>query len=159
MKLREIWDSPAGWEALSKLKKNPKLAYRLLKYERKVDKELTAIQQATDDLAFEVTGEEKPPKGVPKIITITPTIEVPDEEREGKTKTVPNPVHAAYFEKLNAFLDSEADLEVTGITMDELLDALGEQKISEEDIERLEPFFQPPPPAPKLEVVDGGKKD
>lgn len=134
MKLLDIQLSASAWGVLSSLKKNPKLAYRLLKYEKKVEAELNVIEKQRNEYGCEAAGvasgaEWRLEPGTPEI--------------------------ASYNEKFNAFLQGDSDLQWIGISMDELIEALGAETgnvLSEQDIERLEPFFTEKPKA-ELTVV------
>lgn len=126
MKLYEIWNSSVAWSVLSRLKKNPKLAYRLLKFEKKVAAEIETCEQHRKTLVYEASGLEPPAE-----VTL----------KEG------SPELAAYMAKFNEFMQGDSDLPWVGISMDELIDALGAEAgnvLSENDINLLEPFFAEP---------------
>ena len=127
MKLVEIWNSVSAWSTISKLKKNPKLAYRLLKYEKRVDKELQVCEKQRQACVYEVRGVE------------------PGTEVEALLEGTPE--YATFLAKFNEFMQAESDLQWIGISMDDLLDGLGAETgnvLSEYDIELLEPFFTEP---------------
>lgn len=134
MKLLDIWNSKQAWAALSALKKNPKLAYRLHKYEKLVSAELDVCDKQRDALIYEAAGETPPPPGVVKVVEV-------------KAGT---PEHASYLAKYTEFLTgTESDLPWIGVTMDALIEALGAETsnvLSEDDLDKLEPFFTEPPP-------------
>lgn len=137
MKLAAIWNSSKAWEVLSKLKKNPKLAYRLLKYEKKVSAELEVLEAHRQKLVYEAAGVEPP-----AIVSLG----------------VESPEFIAFSAKFQEFAQGESDLAWAGITMDDLIEALGAETanvLSEHDIELLEPFFTAPEPvaAPNLQLV------
>lgn len=126
MKLAEIWNSARAWGVLSKLKKNPKLAYRLLKYEKKVNAELKVCNKQRETLVYEAAGVEPP-----AIVDLGSD----------------TPEYKAFMVKFQEFMQSESDLEWAGISMDDLIEALGAETanvLSENDIELLEPFFTEP---------------
>jgi len=135
MKLFEIWNSSKAWGTLSALKKNPKLAYRLLKYEKKVNSELEACEKHRQACVYEVSGAE--PGSVVNIAEGTPEF-------------------AVFLKKFNEFLQGESDLDWIGVSLDELIDALDAEignVLSENDIELLEPFFTELP-KPDLKLVE-----
>lgn len=136
MKIAAIWNSSKAWAVLSKLKKNPKLAYRLLKYQKKVAAELEIFEAQREQLVYETSGAAPP-----AVVQL----------EEG------TPEFAAFAAKFQEFAQGESDLQWSGITMDELIEALGAETanvLSEHDIELLEPFFTPPAPsAPDLKLV------
>lgn len=131
VKLRQIQESVNAWQSVSGLKKNPKLAYRLLKYEKKVERELDVIDKQRTALVYECAGEEPPTPPDVKVVTL-----------EAGSDAVKQ-----FTKKFDEFLDGESDLELVGITMQELIDGLAEKDgnaISEADIDALDPFFTPP---------------
>jgi hypothetical protein len=126
MKLLDVRDSVPAWAALKLLKKTPKLSYRLLKYEAAVAMELDVIEKQRDVYGREVSGTAFPDQWA----------------IEGGT-----PQATEYHAKFNQFLDGESDLKPTGVTMDELVDALDAEagnSISEQHLALLEPFFTQP---------------
>lgn len=135
MKLLEIHNSAGAWRTLAALKKNPKLAYRLLKYEKKVDAELAVCEQQRSAFIYEAAGVEPPEPGEQKIVQIG----------------AETPEFAAFMAKFNEFLQGESDLAWIGIGMDELIDGLGSATnvLTERELELLEPFFT----EPKVEAV------
>lgn len=148
MKLKEIWESPAGWQSLSATKKAPKLAYRLLKYEKKVERELEVIRKQRETIIYEVIGNERPKHGDILLISIPETIDNPEQIPGPEPREqIVNPQHRAFHDKFNEFLDGVSDLGWIGLSMEELVEGLGEANVmSENDLERLEPFFTEPPP-------------
>ena len=126
MKLYEIWNAKAAWTTLSALKKNPKLAYRLMKYEKKVDAELDVCNAHRERIVYQCAGLEPP-----STVSLA----------EG------TPEFTKFLADFNVALDVESDLTWSGVTMDELIEALGAQGanvISESELELLEPFFESP---------------
>ena len=151
MKLSVIQGSAAGWQALSGLKKNPKLAYRLLKYEKKVEHELKLIEKHRESLVYKHAGMEPPAPGEIKPVSIpakiTETYANDEDPPVTLTREVTNPALIAYQKEFDEFLDTESDLEWIGITMDELIDGLAEREgnvLAEMDIDMIEPFFTEP---------------
>lgn len=142
VKLVEIWNSAKAWGVLSTLKKNPKLAYRLHKYEKKVNAEMEACNKQRDAIMYECAGVTPPTPPDTLIVQISAKIEGPD-----KTE-IDNPQFIAFVKKFNEALNVESDLEWIGISMDDLIEGLGAETanvISEQDIELLEPFFTEKP--------------
>lgn len=130
MKLLSIWNSAATWQHVSSLKKNPKLAYRLLKYEKQVERELLVCQKMQDSLIYELAGVEPPKPGDVLIVNIS------DDKDKMQVLNA----------RFNEFLQGDSDLDFIGMTLDELIDGLDEKDgntLSENHIERLEPFFEP----------------
>ena len=144
MKLVEIWNSTRAWGALSVMKKTPKLAYRLLKYEKKVERELKVCEKQKDALVYECVGVEPPTPPDMVVVSLPPTVTVDDTENPGETKEVENPQYVEFWKRFNEFLQGDSDLQLVGITMEELIDGLSEKDgnaLSEREIELLEPFF------------------
>lgn len=140
MKLSQIWNSASVWGTLSVLKKPPKLAYRLLKYEKKIEREMQVIKKQHDALVYKHAGEA-PPKG--------------DEIKVVKLAE-DTPQFKAYYDEFNEFCKQTSDLPWIGITMDELIEGLDTETsnvLSEHDIELLEPFFTEPA-KPDLKLVE-----
>lgn len=124
MKLVTIWNASNAWATLSALKKNPKLAYRLLKYQKKVIAEHETCEAQRQKYVYEISGAEPG-----SIVALT----------EG------TPEFADFLAKFNEFLQGDSDLEVVGISMDELIEALDAEKgnvLSGPDLDFLEPFFE-----------------
>ena len=137
MNLLSIWNSAPAWQTIVTLKKSPKLAYRLLKYQKKVAKELEICEEQRK--AFVYTAADIP-AGAGVGVELEPGTES----------------HMKFVVIFNEFLLGESDLPWIGITMDELIDSLDAEKgniISERDIELLEPFFYDRPKA-DLKVVE-----
>lgn len=124
MKLVAVWNAREAFERLSALRKPPKLAYRLMKYERKFCAEVDTCETHRLKCVYEVSGAEP---GTP--VNLEPG----------------TPEFAAFLAKFNEFLQNESDLEPVGVSMDVLIDALDAEKgnvLSENDLALLEPFFQ-----------------
>jgi hypothetical protein len=119
MKLVEIWASAPSWNTLSALKISPQIAYRLYKYKKLVDEELQACESQRVALIHEACGT-----GPPKIEPGT------DQFNE-------------FLNKFNVYLQQESDLKPLDISMETLIEALGDAPmLSENDISILEAFFQ-----------------
>lgn len=142
MKLVEIWNSRIAWGTLSGLKKNPKLAYRLLKYERLVDAELAACNAISDALVYKAAGVEPPVAPNITIVQLAPGSEQ----------------YVRWLSDFGAALEVESDLSWSGVSMDDLIDALAAESgnaLSEGQLKALEPFFTEPAKA-DLKLVESG---
>lgn len=114
---------------MASLKKPPKVAYRLLKYGNKLQAEYDIIEKQRVKLVYEAAGV---PEG--SDASINPG----------------SPEHNKFVVGFNEFLFNDSDLEVVGLSMDELIDALDAEKgnvLSEADLALLEPFFTEKPKA------------
>lgn len=126
MKLTEIWNAAGAWQALALLKKNPKLVYRLLKYEKAVNVELDVCNTKREAILYEVAGVQPP---------------------EPVTLAQNSSQYVEFMNRFNESLDVESDLPWIGLSMEELIDALDIEKsnvISEQELVLLEPFFTEP---------------
>lgn len=128
MKLIQIWVAREAWQRLASLKKSPKLAYRLMRYERRLSEELAVIDAKKNELIEAIAPE---------------------------TKTVnANTLEMAQFiEAFGPFLDADAELQPIDMTLDVLIDAIDAEQgnvLSDSDCAALEPFFK--------EVVESDKK-
>lgn len=132
MKLWQVAQSAPAWAALSPLKKNPKLAYRLLKYNKKVAAEVEAINAQRTALIYEAACVQPPPQGEQLLVQLGAN----------------TPQLAAFRAKYTEFLEGDCDLEIIGITMDDLIEGLGAESnvLSESDLALIEPFFMQPAP-------------
>ena len=129
VKLIKIWLSATAWQTVYKLKKNPKLSYRMLKYQRKVERELRTCEKAKDEMVYEIAGVDKPAPGDAVACDISGDAEKMIELNK----------------RFNEFLQGDSDLELVGMTLEEFIEQLGDANvISEEEIELLEPFFTSP---------------
>lgn len=126
MKLIEIWNAQDIFRHLASLRKPPKLAYRLMKYERKFTAEMGVCETQRGKCVCEVADVEY---GSPAADQIALTPGSPEFE--------------AFLAKFNEFLQNESELEPMDMQMDALVDALaGENALSENDLAILEPFFR-----------------
>ena len=135
MKLAQIWNAQQTLQALLALKKPPKLAYRLMKYWKKVQVEIEACEQLRLKCVYDAAGVEPPAQ-----VNLDPG----------------SPEYASFMEKFQEAMQGESDLEWSGVTMDELIETLGDQvgnTLSENDLQHLEPFFTAPEPL--LKLVEG----
>lgn len=137
MKLSVICNSEAAWRSLSAVKKPPKLAYRLMKYTKLVSAEIKDCEEQRAKYVCEIAGVEF------------------GTEDGAQTFLLPGtPQHDEFMAKFQAFLDTESDLLPVPISMEALIDSLGDQGnvISETDLANLEPFFVEKP-ATDLKLV------
>lgn len=122
MKLIAVWNARDAIARLSVLKKPPKLAGQLLRYWQKYNAEYAICDAQRTALVYQAAGVEG-----------------------GQvTLQVDTPAYVTFVETFNAFLDTEAELSVSGISLDTLLDALDAEKgnaLSENDLFLIEPFF------------------
>ena len=146
MKYKDLQKALPAFQKLSALGKSPALALKLMRHGRKGAAELSLLEEMHNDILYECAGVEKPTPPDVLIVSIPPTIEVPGEDGAEPT-TAPNPQNAAFWEKFNAVMDSECELAVLDITLDQLVEDLGKfpnNSISEDELELLEPFFKAP---------------
>ena len=123
MKLIQIWNAQFAWKNLGQLKKPPKLAYRLMKYGRKWDREQEDINAVRLQILWKSAGA---PEGSQV------------ELNAGQ------PEFDAFMVAFNAAMEMESDIGPVGIDMDALVEGLDSQagnQISESDLALLEPFF------------------
>lgn len=123
MKLLTLWNAKQAWATLSMLRKQPKVAYRLMKYERALNAEMETIERARTEFILKAANAEP-----------------------GATVTldVGTPELAAFNADFNAFLNTDCDLRPVGMDMDALIDVLDSQAgnvLSEAELMALEPFF------------------
>ncbi len=127
MKLSEIWNARETFNRLALLRKPPKVAYRLMKYERKLSAELTLCEAQRSKCVCEVAG-----------------VDVGSIEAEQVTLMPGTAEFNAFLDRFNEFLDGESDLKPLELEMDALVDALDAESgnvLSEVDLALLEPFF------------------
>lgn len=123
MKLYNVFVAKPILDEVVKLKIAPKLAYRLLKYAKKVLAEWEVAEQQRIALIYEIS---KAPQGSPASI-------------EPGT-----PEAAEYGQRFSAVLDVDIELTKSDITMSELMEAIGvsdDNKVSVSDLATLEPLF------------------
>jgi hypothetical protein len=123
MRLYEVFVAKPVLDEVVKLKIAPKLAYRLLKYAKRVLAEWEVVEQQRVALIYEIS---KTPAG-------------------SSASIEPNtPEAAEYSKRFNEVLIVESELAPSDITMSELLDALGESednKVSVSELATIEPLF------------------
>lgn len=126
MKLVTIWNAREAFATLGALKKAPKVAYRLMKYERKFMAEVDACQKQQDACIYAALGKN-PACG--ERVSVEPG----------------TPEHNTFVTNFIEFLATESDLGPVDMTMEALIEALGAEQgnaLSERDLMLLEPFFQ-----------------
>ena len=146
MKYRDLQKALPAFQKLSALEKSPSLALTLLRHGKKGAAELSLLEEMYNNILYECAGVEKPTPPDVVIVSIQPTIEVPGVDGAEPT-TAPNPQNIAFWEKFNAILNSECELAVLDITIDQLVEDLNKfpkNAISEDELELLEPFFKAP---------------
>ncbi len=123
MKLLAIWNSQYAWAALAAMKKTPKLAYALLKFERKYMAELDICNKQRETIIYDVMQIEPPAM-----------VSIGEDTEQFKV----------FMARFNEFLQSDSELAPSAVTIDELIESLGSDpanRISEDNIALLEPFF------------------
>ncbi len=128
MKLQDIWNSAAAWRALSPVKKSPKVAYLLLKYENKVQAEVTVCEKQKNALIYELAGVPAPTGNDVVLVDISG-----DADKMSQ-------LQARFAE----FLQTESELPQAALTMDALVESLSSDMgvLTEHDLQQLEPFFK-----------------
>lgn len=124
MKLATIWNAREALGRLSQLRKPPKVAYQLMKYEKLVMAEIDTIDKARTAFIMKAAGVAD---------AIGPV-----------TLDVGTPELVAFTIEFNAFLETESDLSVAPLNMDALIDALDGQAgnaMADSDLALVEPFF------------------
>jgi hypothetical protein len=125
-KLGEIFNGFQSWQALASVKMEPKIAYRIMKYIRKIVSEYEIIDKQRIALIHEITDtkESEPAK-----------IE-PDTQQ-----------FFDYLSRFNEVLSIDSDLEPVELYLNEVLEAIypnQEVSLSPQDMLLLEPFFSEP---------------
>ena len=122
MLLGQIFQSVEAWRKLAGINMKPKLAYKVLKYTKKVSAEYEIAEKQRVALIHEITctkeGEEV------KIEPGTPGI-------------------AVYVEKFNEVMLTESTLDKIDLALGDVVDAVDEkdETLSMSDLALLEPFF------------------
>lgn len=135
MKLVTIWNARNAFIALAQLKKPPKIAYRLMKYNQRFAAEFDTCEAARVACVYAAAALEP---GTPNVNLLPGT-----------------PEFAAFSEKFNEFLTGDSDLAPLDMSMDALIEALDTERgnvLSETDLAMLAPFFQEKKPT-DLRVV------
>ena len=144
MYLYQVWNSHQAWQNLAILKKTPKLAYRLAKYQSRVAEEYKICGKQREDLIYEIAGVVRPEPPDVLIVQI-PSRVMTEPTEDTEPVEIDNPKLAEFFTRFNEFLNNESDLEWSKITMDELLNGLQPDSfVTEGDLLLLEPFFTNP---------------
>lgn len=138
MRLGEILNSIQSWQALSAMKMEPKIAYRLMKYMKQFMVEFEIVEKQRVNLIREITNT-----------------------KEGQNARIePNTEEfVKYVSEFGEILRTESDLKQLNLYLNEVLDAIYPDKevsLSMQDIALLEPFFSEPQDI--LEFPDHGKE-
>lgn len=123
MKLYEIWNAVNAWKTIQALKKKPSMAYQFLMYGKEIGAQLLVCEERRQQIIYEVSGAEP---GTPVDLTGTPEF----------TK---------YEAEFQEFMRAESTLKPLDMTLADLITALDAEagnRISEDDLELLEPFFK-----------------
>ena len=123
MLLGQVFQSIQAWQKLSAIPLKPKIAYRVLKYTKKVSSEHELAEKQRVALIHEVTG----------------TLEGQDAKIEPNT-----PEFQEYATRFNAIMALESDLEPIDMELQQVVDVLDdkEESLSMSDLAVLEPFFK-----------------
>lgn len=127
MKLVEIWNAKGAWLTFAALKKDPKLAYRLMTYQKKVQAELATCEEIREKLVYQHAGIEPP-----AVVSLG----------------VDTPQYAAFLIDFSKALQADSDLQWAEVSMDAMVEAIAmfpTNSISENELQQLEPFFTEPP--------------
>ncbi len=122
MLLGEVFRSVAAWQKLSAINMKPKLAYKILKYTKKVSAEHDVAERQRVALVHEITGTK---------------------DGEDAKIDPDSPELATYIEKFNEIMATESDLKSLDIVFEEVVNAAEEKdgSLSVQDLALLEPFF------------------
>ena len=124
MKLGEILNGMGAWSQVVGLKLKPVIAYKLLKYVRKVEAEHSILQGQRTNKICELAGVE--PGQAASLEAGTPEV-------------------LAFSLWLGELLEHESDLEKCSMTVDELLEHIQQDEsntLSISDIGTIEPFMK-----------------
>ena len=121
MELFAIWQARESWQQLARLRKPPRVAYRLMKYFQQVAQEADICEtqriQCLKDAGY----------------------------KEGDLMDDDDPRLAVFADKFKSFLQQPSDVDPLDISLDELIDALDAETgnvLSERDLMLLAPFFR-----------------
>ena len=123
MLLGQIFQSINAWKKLSAVNMKPKLAYKVLKYTKKVSAEYDIAEKQRVALIHEVTGTK--------------------EGEEAKIEP-DSPEIAKYVEKFNEIMLTESTLSRIDLELGDVVDAVDEkdETFTVSDLALLEPFFK-----------------
>lgn len=124
MKLVSVFSANQAFGKLSQMRLSPKIAYAILKYVRKVAAEYEIIEKCRVDLIHELTNTNA------------------DESANIEPGTKE---HSEYCERFSAILETESDLKVCDIKLDDVIESLSGDSINAltaQEIGALEPFFK-----------------
>lgn len=122
MLLGEIFQSVGSWQKLAGINLPAKLAYKILKYTRRVTAEYEIAEKQRVTLIHEITG----------------TQEGQDAKIEPGT-----PELVAYTQRFQEVMLTKSDLEPLDMDFEEVVNAVGsrDESLSVSDLAMLEPFF------------------
>ena len=123
MKLAEVFNSMQSWHVLSAAKMHPTVAYKILKYVKRVVDEYEVVEKQRVALIYDVTGAK-----VGEAVKIGP-----DTEQ-----------FVEYVTRFNEVLNTESDLPQCDLSFSEVIEAVSkhdENVLSTADLMVLEPFF------------------
>lgn len=123
MKLANIYGAYGAWGKLAQLKMNPKTAYTILKYLRRVASEYEIVEKTRVALIHELTN----------------TKDGEDASIAPNTSTF-----NSYMARFNEILDVEPDLKPCEVKLDDLIAAISSDQsnvLTTADIAALESFF------------------
>ena len=123
MLLGQIFRSLNAWIKISAVNMKPKIAYRVLKYTKKVSAEYEIAEKQRVALIHEITGTKEGEEA--KIEPDSPEIDV-------------------YIEKFNEIMQTESSLSSIDLELEDVVDAVDEkdETLSVSDLALLEPFFR-----------------
>jgi hypothetical protein len=141
VKLHLVWNSRNAWQNLAALKKAPRLAYRLAKYHKQLMEEYNICEKQREAFIYEAAGVT-PPEPPEVLIVNIPSRVMTEATEEEPSHEIDNPQFVGFLTKFNEFMQGDSDLELVGVTMDELIEGLAPDAfISQDDLVLLEPFF------------------
>ena len=123
MLLGQIFRSLNAWNKLSAVNMKPKIAYKVLKYAKKVSAEYEIAEKQRVALIHEITGTK--------------------EGEEAKIEP-DSPEIVVYIEKFNEIMQTESSLSSIDLELEDVVDAVDEkdETLSVSDLALLEPFFR-----------------
>ncbi len=122
MNCGHVFQSITPWKKLAAIQMKPKLAYKILKYVKKVFAENDVIEKQRINMVYEITGTA--PGADAKIEPNTPEFET-------------------YFKRLNEILAVEIGLEKIDLKFEDVIESVDEkdESLSVSDLATLEEFF------------------
>jgi hypothetical protein len=133
MKLGDVANGMSAWERVVKLKVGPSIAFKLMKYAKKVDSEYIGVENARCNVITDIVGVE------------------PGSEARLEQGT---PEFVEYVKQLAELYEAESELPLFDMNLDEFVELVQvreENELSAIDLIALQPFF-------KDEEVDNGEE-